>query len=81
MTPTFTRKGKRLYHYYVSMDSLRNRKTPDGAGPSRLPAAMVEEAVVAERRRLIATSDVVTRVIKARATVLALPWRALATSG
>ena len=58
MTPTFTRKGERLYHYYVSMDLLRNREMPDGAGPARLPAAMVEGAVVAEMRRLIASPEI-----------------------
>jgi site-specific DNA recombinase len=65
MTPTFTRKGKRLYHYYVSMDTLRNRETPDGAGPARLPAAMVEGVVVAEMRRLIASPEMATRVLEA----------------
>jgi hypothetical protein len=65
MTPTFTRKGERLYHYYVSMDLLRNRDRPDGAGPARLPAAMVEGAVVAEMRRLIASPEVTSRVLEA----------------
>jgi hypothetical protein len=65
MTPTFTRKGERLYHYYVSMDLLRNRDIPDGSGPARLPAAMVEGTVVAEIRRLVATPDVVARVLEA----------------
>lgn len=65
MTPTFTRKGERLYHYYVSMDLLRNRDIPDGSGPARLPAAMVEGAVIAEMRRLVATPDVVARVLEA----------------
>jgi DNA invertase Pin-like site-specific DNA recombinase len=36
MTPTYTRKGERLYHYYTSMDLIRNRETgghhwPDAA--------------------------------------------------
>ena len=65
MTPTFTRKGERLYHYYVSMDLLRNRETPEGSGPARLPAAMVEGAVVAEMRRLIASPEVTSRVLEA----------------
>jgi site-specific DNA recombinase len=65
MTPTFTRKGERLYHYYVSMDLLRNRETSDGAGPARLPAAMVEGAVVAEMRRLIASPEIASRVLEA----------------
>jgi len=65
MTPTFTRKGERLYHYYVSMDLLRNREAPDRTGPARLPAAMVEGAVVAEMRRLIASPEIATRVLEA----------------
>ena len=63
MTPTYTRKGERLYHYYVSMDLLRNREVPDDAGPARLPAAMVENAVIAEMRRLIGTPEVAARVL------------------
>ena len=46
MTPTYTRKGERLYHYYTSMDLIRNRET-GGAGPMRLAAAMVDGAVIA----------------------------------
>jgi site-specific DNA recombinase len=65
MTPTYTRKGERLYHYYVSMDLLRNRETPEGSGPARLPAAMVEGAVVAEMRRLIASPVVISKVLEA----------------
>jgi DNA invertase Pin-like site-specific DNA recombinase len=65
MTPTFTRKGERLYHYYVSMDLLRNRDIPDDAGPARLPAAMMEGAVVAEMRRLIASPESAAQVLDA----------------
>ena len=64
MTPTYTRKGERLYHYYVSMDAIRNRETGGDTGPARLPGAMVEEAVIAELRRLVATPDVAARVIE-----------------
>ena len=65
MTPTFTRKGQRLYHYYVSMDTIRNRETDGDTGPTRLPGAMVEGAVIVEMRRLVATPDVASRVIEA----------------
>jgi site-specific DNA recombinase len=65
MTPTYTRKGERLYHYYVSMDTIRNREVDGEAGPARLPGAMVEGAVIAEMRRLVATPDVAARVIEA----------------
>jgi DNA invertase Pin-like site-specific DNA recombinase len=64
MTPTYTRKGERLYHYYVSMDTLRNREVDGYNGPSRLPGAMVEGAVIAEMRRLVATPEVASRVIE-----------------
>lgn len=64
MTPTYTRKGERLYHYYVSMDTIRNREVDGDTGPTRLPGAMVEGAVIAEMRRLVATPDVAARVIE-----------------
>lgn len=65
MTPTYTRKGERLYHYYVSMDTIRNREVDGDTGPTRLPGAMVEGAVISEMRRLVATPDVAARVIEA----------------
>ena len=65
MTPTYTRKGERLYHYYVSMDTIRNREVDGDTGPTRLPGAMVEGAVIAEMRRIIATPDIASRVIDA----------------
>jgi DNA invertase Pin-like site-specific DNA recombinase len=65
MTPTYTRKGERLYHYYTSMDLIRNRET-GGAGPMRLAAAMVDGAVIAEMRRIIGSPVIATRVIEAQ---------------
>jgi hypothetical protein len=65
MTPTYTRKGERLYHYYVSMDTIRNRENDGDTGPARLPGAMVEGAVIAEMRRMIAWPEVASRVIDA----------------
>jgi len=64
MTPTHTRKGDRLYHYYISMDAIQNRTATADAGPARLPAAMVDGAVIAEMRRMIATPEVAARVIQ-----------------
>jgi DNA invertase Pin-like site-specific DNA recombinase len=66
MTPTFTRKGERLYHYYVSMDLIRNRDTGGSTGPMRLAAAMVDGAVIAEMRRIIGAPEVAARVIEAQ---------------
>jgi hypothetical protein len=65
MTPTATKKGSRLYRYYASMDLIRNRPIGDIAGPLRLPAGMVEDAVIGEIRRMIRAPEIAARVIKA----------------
>ncbi len=65
MTPTSTKKGARLYRYYVSMDVIRNRETGEETAPLRLAAGMVEEAVVTEVRRILQTPEVVTQVLAA----------------
>ena len=64
MTPTATKKGSRLYRYYASMDLIRNRPIDDGAGPLRLPAGMVEDAVIGEIRRMIRAPEIAARVLK-----------------
>jgi len=56
MTPTHTRKGERLYRYYVSMDALHNRIGENDALPRRLNAGMVEAVVVQELRRFLISS-------------------------
>jgi site-specific DNA recombinase len=66
MTPTYTRKGERLYHYYTSMDLIRNRDSRGGEGPMRLAAAMVDGAVIAEMRRIIGAPEIAARVIEAQ---------------
>lgn len=69
MTPTATKKRGKLYRYYVSMDVIKNRTTEDGSGgdqaPVRLPAGMVEDAIVTEVRRILQTPEVVTQVLAA----------------
>jgi DNA invertase Pin-like site-specific DNA recombinase len=65
MTPTSTKKGAKLYRYYVSMDVIRNRETGEETAPMRLAAGMVEDAVVTEVRRILQTPEVVTQVIAA----------------
>ena len=64
MTPTATKKGSRLYRYYASMDLIRNRPIGDSAGPLRLPAGMVEDAVIGEIRRMIRAPEIAARVLK-----------------
>ena len=79
MSPSHTRKGGVLYRYYVSQALLCGRDCRDyaGAGPSRVPAAVLEEAVLAalrERARtaavgLATTSDSLMSESAARALV------------
>ena len=64
MTPAHTRKRHRLYHYYVSMDAIRRNPIPADAGPPRLSAPMIEGAVVAELRRLIATPETAAHILE-----------------
>ena len=64
MTPTATKKGSRLYRYYASMDLIRNRPIGDSVGPLRLPAGMVEDAVIGEIRRMIRAPEIAARVLK-----------------
>ena len=47
------------------MDLIRNRSTGDAAGPLRLPAGMVEDAVVGEIRRMIRVPEIAARTIEA----------------
>ena len=65
MTPTSTKKGAKLYRYYVSMDVIRKRETGEETAPMRLAAGMVDRAVVTEVRRILQTPEVVTQVIAA----------------
>ena len=65
MTPSSTKKGTRQYRYYVSMDLLKNRETPDDGIPRRLPADTAEAAVITEIRRLLRTPETTAKVIAA----------------
>jgi DNA invertase Pin-like site-specific DNA recombinase len=65
MTPAFTKKGTRLYRYYVSMDVIRNRPLDESPGPLRLPAPMVEDAVIGEIHRMIRAPEITARSIAA----------------
>ncbi|UWQ61936.1 recombinase family protein [Leisingera caerulea] len=65
MTPTSTKKGAKLYRYYVSMDVIRNRETGHETAPARLAAGMVEDAVLSEVRRILQTPEVATQMIAA----------------
>ena len=59
MTPSHTRKKGRLYRYYVAIDAIRQGYAEC---PVRsVPAAEVEEAVVAQVRHLLGTPEVIAR--------------------
>ena len=59
MTPSHSRKNGRLYRYYVSTDAIRQGYSEC---PVRsVPAAEVEEAVVAQVRHLVQTPKVIAR--------------------
>jgi len=65
MTPTVSKKGSRLYRYYTSMDAIRNRAGENTEAFVRLPAGMVEAAVVQQIRTLLLTPEVTARAIEA----------------
>ena len=65
MTPSSTKKGSRRYRYYVSMDHLKNRETPEDGIPRRLPADTAEAAVITEIRRVLRTPESTAQVIAA----------------
>lgn len=63
MSPTHTRKGGRLYRYYVSQDVLQQGR---GACPvGRLPAAEIEAAVVDQLLALLRTPEIIVATWKA----------------
>ena len=64
-TPSSTKKGTRRYRYYVSMDLIKARETPDDGIPRRLPADTAEAAVITEIRRALRTPETTAQVIAA----------------
>lgn len=65
MTPTHTRKGSRLYRYYVSTDVVRGREKGATESLARLPAGLIETATVREVLRLIRSPEIVAQTIEA----------------
>ena len=59
MTPSHTRKGGRLYRYYVATDAIRNGH--EDCTVRSVPAAEIEEAVVVQVRHLLQTPEIVAR--------------------
>lgn len=61
-TPTYTRRRKRLYRYYVSTGVIK--RGPEACPVRRVPAADVETAVVDQIRAIVASPEMVVRVWK-----------------
>ncbi|MBV6486705.1 MAG: hypothetical protein GHHEDOFH_00640 [Pseudorhodoplanes sp.] len=59
MTPTHTRRGGKLYRYYVSTDALK--RDADACPVRRIPAAEIESAVIEQVRVLLRSPEVIMR--------------------
>ena len=73
MTPSHSRKNGRLYRYYVSTDAIRQGYS--ACLVRSVPAAEVEEAVVAQVRRLLQTPEIIARTWAAAKNELEMPER------
>ena len=65
MTPTHTRKGERLYRYYISMDALKNRGDEGQGSTVRLNAGVIESAVVQKIRQLLRAPEIAAKACAA----------------
>jgi DNA invertase Pin-like site-specific DNA recombinase len=73
MTPTHTRKAGKLYRYYVATDVIRRGYAEC---PVRsVPAAEIEDAIVAQVRHLLRTPEIIARTWAAAKNELELPER------
>jgi hypothetical protein len=63
MTPSHTRKRGKLYRYYVSINSIRTgaRDYPIG----RVPAAQIEEIVIAQIKTMVQSPEIIVATWKA----------------
>ncbi|MFY9737318.1 MAG: recombinase family protein, partial [Rhodoplanes sp.] len=63
LTPTYTRRGSRLYRYYVSTGVIK--RGPEACTVRRVPAAEIEAAVIDRVRALVRTPEIVVGAWKA----------------
>ena len=63
MSPSHTRKGDRLYRYYVTQSVLK--RGPETCPVRRLPAAEIEAAVVEQLRGLLRAPELIVRTWRA----------------
>jgi DNA invertase Pin-like site-specific DNA recombinase len=66
MSPTHTRKGNRLYRYYVSQDVLK--RGPEACPIGRVPAAEIEGAVIDQLRGVFRQPEIVVGAWKTART-------------
>jgi hypothetical protein len=59
MTPAHTRRGDKLYRYYVSTDVLK--RDGNACPVRRVPAAEIESAVVEQVRGLLRSPEIIVR--------------------
>ena len=59
MTPAHTRRGGRLYRYYVSTDALK--RDADACPVRRIPAAEIERAVIDQVRTILRSPEIIVR--------------------
>jgi site-specific DNA recombinase len=62
MSPTHTRKGGRLYRYYVTQSVLK--LGPDTCPIRRIPAGEIEAAVVDQLRAMLASPEIIVRTCR-----------------
>ncbi len=63
MSPTHTRKGQKLYRYYVSQRLIKGER--DDATINRVPAAEIERAVVDQLRILLRSPEIIVATWRA----------------
>jgi len=73
MTPSHTRKNGKLYRYYVATEAIKNGYSETAV--RSVPAAEIEDAVLAHARHLLRTPEIIARTWAAAKGELALPER------
>jgi site-specific DNA recombinase len=61
-TPAYTRRGNRLYRYYVSTGVIK--RGPEACVIRRVPAAEIEAAIIDQVRALVRTPEIIVRTWK-----------------
>jgi site-specific DNA recombinase len=62
MTPGATRKGDKVYRYYVNTASMKIGK--EACSVSRVPAGEIEAAVIAQVRKVLQAPEVMSQAIR-----------------